>query len=171
MKRTFKSKIVVLFCVIVFLIGFSSCIDSDEPRTYAQESQELNELILTLIADGVDVDTTELGVFYITHTAGEGALAVEGDSVGIEYDGFLSDGSMFDSSSDWAPEGIWEFVYGEQSLIVGFNEAISYMNKGAEMEFIIPSDLAYGAYGTGSIGAYQTLIFGVKLTDHIIVNP
>lgn len=165
------SRTIVYLCVFAFLISLSSCFNDDDPRTQAQELQELNELIMVLHQEGNDVDTTSLGVYYITHTKGEGPLAVEGDTVSIEYEGFLTDGSRFDGSADWAPNGIWEFVYGEQSLILGFNEAISYMNKGAEMEFIIPSNLGYGAYGTGSIGPYQTLIFGVKLTDHKVVNP
>lgn len=170
MKRILKSKAVVFFSVIALFIAFSSCIDEEESRTYEEEMQELNELLFSLEADGVDVNTTALGVYYIVHTEGEGPLAVEGDTVYIEYDGFLTDGSMFDSSDDWATEGIWEFVYGEQSLISGFQEAISYMNKGAEVEFIIPSHLAYGAYGSGTIGSYQTLIFGMKLTDHKILT-
>jgi FKBP-type peptidyl-prolyl cis-trans isomerase len=170
MKRTLKINTIAFLSIIVLLISISSCLDEDAPRTYEQEMLELNELLLSIEADGVNIDTTALGVYYITHTEGEGPLAVEGDTVYIEYDGFLSDGSIFDSSKDWATEGIWEFVYGEQSLIDGFHEAISYMNKGAQMEFIIPSHLAYGAYGTGAIGSYQTLIFGVQLTDHKITN-
>lgn len=169
MRIKFKSSF--LIALTVLFVSFSSCINDEDTRTYEDEMQELNELLLTLEAGGVDIDTTNLGVYYITHTPGEGELAVIGDTVAIEYEGFLTDGTMFDASSNWAPEGIWEFVYGEQSLIAGFNEAISYMNKNAEMEFIIPSELAYGAYGTGDIGAYQTLIFGTKLTDLKPTNP
>lgn len=169
MNIKFKSLLLITLAALVF--SFSSCSEDEELRTYEQEMQELNELLLTLEASGVDVDTTDNGVYYITHTPGEGDFAIIGDTVSIEYEGFLTDGSMFDASSNWAPEGIWEFVYGEQSLIAGFNEAISYMNKGAEMEFIISSNLGYGTYETGNIAPYQTLIFGTKLTDHKPANP
>ncbi len=86
MKQILKNNIkaVALLCTFALFIGFSSCIDDSDTRTYEQEMKELNELILTLQANGVDVDTTALGVYYIVHTAGEGPMAVEGDSVSIE---------------------------------------------------------------------------------------
>ena len=163
-----KFRTTILISLALFLIGLSSCLEDHEPRTEAEELEELHELILSMEADGIDVDTTLSGVYYVVHSPGEGELVVPGDTIGITYDGILTDGSSFDSSHGWAPNGIWEFVYGEQALIPGFQEALSYMNKGAKMEFIIPSRLAYGAYGTGEVGSFQTLIFGVELVSH---NP
>ncbi|WP_346859721.1 FKBP-type peptidyl-prolyl cis-trans isomerase [uncultured Draconibacterium sp.] len=154
------------FGVLLSVLFFTSCIkDNSEIRTYNDEMVELNELIQTLIADGYDVDTTASGVYYIIHEAGEGDFAKIGDTVSINYEGYLSDGSMFDDSDDWSTDGVWEFVYGEQSLISGFNEALSLMNTNMEAEFIISSDLAYGASGYGYIGSFQTLIFGVKMIE------
>ena len=164
MKTKFRSTL--LISLLILLFSFSSCLEDHEPRKEAEELEELHELILSMEADGIDVDTTTMGVYYVVHTPGEGEFVVPGDTIGITYDGILTDGSVFDSSTGWAPNGIWEFVYGEQALIPGFHEALSYMNMGAKMEFIIPSRLAYGAYGTGEVGSFQTLIFGVELVSH-----
>lgn len=162
MKKSLRSLIV--FTLTVTAMFSTSCLDNTENRTFEQELQELNELILRLHDEGYDVDTTDLGIYYIVHEPGEGPYPVEGDTLTIRYEGFFTDGSMFDSSDPWAPDG-WEFVYLRQPLIVGFNDGLAVMNKGSEVELIIPSNLAYGAYGTDIIGPYTTLIFGVKMED------
>ena len=151
----------------VFVLGlFTSCIDVEtEDRTYSDEVLELSELLSSLVSEGYDIDTTALGVYYIVVEEGTGACPVDGDTISINYNGYFADGTLFDSSDDWATDGIWEFVYGEQSLITGFTNALSVMKAGSQMQFIIPSDLAYGSYGYGSIGEYQTLVFAIEMHE------
>lgn len=151
----------------LFVLGLlTSCIDVDtEDRTYTDEMLELNELLSSLVANGYDIDTTALGVYYIVVEEGTGACPADGDTISINYNGYFADGTLFDSSDDWATDGVWEFVYGEQSLISGFADALSVMKAGSQMQFIIPSDLAYGSYGYGSIGAYQTLVFAIEMHE------
>jgi hypothetical protein len=156
----------ISFVLSIPILLFVSCITDDtETRTYEEEMVELDELLSGIIAEGSDVDTTELGIYYVVLEEGEGAFAVESDTVSIVYEGYLNDGTLFDASANWYTDGVWEFVYGEQSLISGFNDALSVMNKNRIVQFYIPSNLAYGAYGSGSIGAYQTLIFILEMED------
>lgn len=155
-------KTLALFIVSFSLLFSWSCITSDvgegNERTENQELIELNELIATLTSEGYVVDTTAMGEYYITHTIGEGQLVQPGDTIDIAYEGYLTDGSMFDSTDSW------EFIYKEQPLIPGFDDALALMNKNAEIEAIIPSNLAYGAYGSPpAIPSFSTLIFGIKL--------
>ena len=154
--------------LLVLLLGTFSCMKDDvENRTLEQEQKELNEWLLSLIQEGYDVDTTALGVYYMVHKSGSGAYVMSYDTIAISYEGYLLDGTRFDASADWNQDGVWEFVYSEVDLVPGFNEALSYLNKDAEVEFIIPSWLAYGAYGSPpAIGSFETLIFAVKLVDH-----
>lgn len=131
-----------------------------EARTESKELAELNELITTLIAEGYDVDTTAMGIYYIIHYEGEGPLVQPGDTIDIAYEGYLSEGSMFDNTDSW------EFIFKEQSIIPGFDDGLALMNKDCEIELIIPSSLAYGAYGSPpGIPSFSTLIFGVKMND------
>lgn len=156
----------LIFSFAFILVLITSCIDVDtEDRTYTNEMLELNELLSSLVADGYDIDTTALGVYYVVVEEGTGACPVDGDTISINYNGYFADGTLFDSSDDWATDGIWEFVYGEQSLITGFTDALSVMKASSQMQFIIPSDLAYGSYGYGSIGAYQTLVFAIEMHE------
>ncbi|MDX8339804.1 FKBP-type peptidyl-prolyl cis-trans isomerase [Draconibacterium sp. IB214405] len=151
---------------VIPLVLFTSCLDVEtDDRTYKEEMIELSDLLSGLVAEGYDIDTTALGVYYVVFNEGVGESPVEGDTLSISYNGYFSDGTLFDTSEEWATDGIWEFVYGEQSLITGFQNALSVMRDSSQMQFIVPSTLAYGEYGYGSIGAYQTLIFAIEMHD------
>lgn len=165
----FNLKTFQILIAVVAILFTSSCLDDSEDtiqRTQADELNELNALLQNMVQNNVDIDTTNSGVYYIIHEEGSGPLVEPYDTVVIEYEGYFTDGTLFDASSNASPDGKWEFVYMEQSLIQGFNDGLAIMNKGAEVELIIPSSLAYGASGFPPvIGPYQTLIFGVKLHD------
>ena len=60
---------------------------------------ELNAALAKLESEGFDVDTSELGIYYIIHTEGEGPLPQAGDSLQLEYTGYLLNGLIFDASS------------------------------------------------------------------------
>ena len=57
----------------------------------------------------------------------------------IEYEGRLSDGTVFDSSAGRGPTPM---IAGQ--VIPGFAQALTQMQKGGNYKIHIPSDLAYG---------------------------
>ena len=127
--------------------------------------RELNAALESLIADGWDIDTSELGIYYIVHEEGEGPFAGEGDTLSLQYTGYLLGGLIFDASSNHYEDGIWEFVFRASELIPGFTDGLSVMNKGAAIDMIIPSPLAYGEEGKGLIEPFTTILFTAKLHD------
>lgn len=163
MLKTIKT--ITLFAILTFSI--SSCIspvgDDVDARTPELEQVEISNAIAKLETAGYDIDTTASGLFYILHTAGTGVFPQMGDTCYIEYAGYFINSVLFDTSQNHYTDGIWEFIYKAQPLIPGFDEAISMLNKGAEMDFIMPSNLAYGAFGSASIPPYSPLIFSIKL--------
>lgn len=165
MFKTIKT-VAILFTITFFMS--TSCLDEgvEEPsRTAEMEEAELEEVISNLESEGFNVDTTDLGVYYIVHEVGEGPLAQAGDTCFLEYAGFLLDGFVFDASAFHYEDSIWQFVYKDINLISGFDDGIALMNKGAELDLLIPSSLGYGAYPNGDIPAYSTLLFSVKMRD------
>ncbi len=51
----------------------------------------------------------------------------------------------------------------------GFTEALQLVGKGGKVTVVIPSELAYGADGAGSVIApNETLVFDIEVLD---VNP
>ena len=56
-------------------------------------------------------------------------------------------------------------------MIKAFDEGIALMKVGGKATLVVPSSLAYGDSGSGSIPAYTTLVFDVELMDVQDVKP
>ena len=84
------------------------------------------------------------------------------DSVKCHYEGFLIDGTVFDSSVQRGEPA----VFGLQQVIAGWTEGLQLMQEGAKYRFFIPYRLAYGEGGAGaSIPPFAALIFDVELIE------
>jgi peptidylprolyl isomerase len=114
------------------------------------------------IYDEKDVKTTKSGLKYVVLEEGKGAKPEKGQTVQVDYTGWLLDGKMFDSSLDRGQP--FEFVLGAGRVIKGWDEGVAMMNVGSKYLLIIPPDLAYGARGAGGvIPPNATLLFEVNL--------
>lgn len=96
---------------------------------------------------------------------GEGPAAQAGDTISVDYTGWLQDGTQFDSSRDRGQP--FTFTLGQGDVIVGWDEGLIGMQVGGVRRLTIPSDKAYGASGAGGglIPPNATLIFEVELLD------
>jgi len=101
--------------------------------------------------------TTASGLQYKVLVDGTGASPTkDSDKVTVDYEGFLLDGTEFDSG-----QGIQFPLSG---VIKGWTEGLKTMKIGGITQFIIPGNLAYGAAGSPpKIGPNATLVFYVKL--------
>jgi FKBP-type peptidyl-prolyl cis-trans isomerase FklB len=82
------------------------------------------------------------------------------DTVTVDYEGKLLDGTVFDSSYKRGTPAT--FPVG--GVIKGWQQALKLMHVGDTWMLYIPSDLAYGATGAGaSVPANAMLIFKVHL--------
>lgn len=107
--------------------------------------------------------TTESGLKYVILEEGDGEAPETSQIVVVDYRGWLEDGFQFDNSYDrGAP---FEFALGQGAVIPGWDEGIALLNVGDKAQFVIPSDLAYGPGGSGSIPPDSTLIFEVELLE------
>lgn len=105
--------------------------------------------------------TLASGLQYEVLTAGEGVKPTREDNVRTHYHGTLIDGTVFDSSYDRGQPA--EFPVG--GVIAGWTEALQLMNAGSKWRLYVPSELAYGAQGVGSIPPHSVLVFDVELLD------
>ncbi len=103
------------------------------------------------------------GLRYLVRAPGEGAPPVRGALVVVHYDGFLLDGTKFDSSRDRGEP--YKFRVGTDAVIKGWDEALLAMKKGEKCTLLIPHWLAYGEAGRGPIPPKATLRFEVELLD------
>lgn len=160
-----------VFIAFLALVAAASCITPIDPafeRSEAEELSQLKEYIDTLQHRGLDVDTTDLGVYYVVDIPGEGPFPATGDSCILKYEGFLlSSGYVFDASSIHnSNDSTYTYIMGNNQVITGWADGMHVINKGARVYLIIPSSLAYGATGNNyTIGPYETLIFKVDMVD------
>lgn len=117
---------------------------------------------------------TASGLYYSITQQGTGPMAQKGQKVSMNYTGHLLDDTKFDSNVDSAFNHVQplEFPLGEGRVIKGWDEGITFLNKGSKATFYIPSNLAYGAQsmpGSGAnpkgIPSNSILIFDVELLD------
>ena len=112
--------------------------------------------------DGVQV--TESGLQYSVIKEGTGKSPKATDTVVCHYEGFLTNGTVFDSSIQRGEPA----TFGLQQVIAGWTEGLQLMQEGAKYRFFIPYLLAYGEGGAGAaIPPYAALIFDVELIEVI----
>jgi FKBP-type peptidyl-prolyl cis-trans isomerase FkpA len=129
---------------------------------YEEQSALERQRGITFLAENAKkagVLTTASGLQYEVITEGSGARPVASDTVRVNYEGSLIDGTVFDSSYDYG-EPI-EFPL--SGVIPGWTEGIQLMTEGSTYRLYIPSELAYGEQGASVIPPNSTLIFEVEL--------
>ena len=160
-----------LFLVVASLaIVISSC---SKPTGQAARDLE-KELLTKYIAKyHPTVTPKSSGLYFIETKAGSTAVAdtiKKGDLVKVFYRGYLieddptagiRDGILFDTYPDgYEP---FSFTAGTGAVIVGWDEAMTYMKDGSEAKLVIPSKLAYSSQQQPTIPQYSTLVFYIKI--------
>lgn len=127
--------------------------------------------------NGLDVEKTENGLYYVIETEGTGEAMTPGTTMYVNYAGYLMDGTLFDTSYEdiakannvYNPQRPYEPLsvnVGMGQVIPGWDEGLMLLKNGSKAKFLIPSPLAYGENGTGGgIGPNSILIFDVEVTD------
>jgi FKBP-type peptidyl-prolyl cis-trans isomerase FkpA len=100
---------------------------------------------------------------------GTGTEAVAGNTLTVNYTGWLYDpsktdlkGLQFDSSLNTTP---FIFPLGAQQVIQGWDQGLVGMKVGGIRKLVIPSSLAYGGVRNHSIPPASTLVFEIELLD------
>lgn len=93
--------------------------------------------------------TSPSGLKYADLAVGDGATATAGRTVTVHYTGWLTDGSMFDSSLSRGEP--FEFPLGAGRVIRGWDEGVAGMREGGKRQLVIPAALAYGSRGAGGV--------------------
>jgi hypothetical protein len=128
-----------------------------------------------LKANNLTATTTADGLNIVTQTQGNGAVPHNGQTVTVNYSGFLLNsnatiGTEFDSNTDakFGHVTPFSFVLGAGQVIKGWDEAFALLKVGTVAQLVIPSTLAYGVNGNPpSIPPNSILVFNVTLVSAV----
>ena len=129
-------------------------------------------LVLSAAACESPAAPTNLARFSQTDlVVGEGAEAVAGSNVKVNYTGWLYNaarpdqkGAQFDSSLSEGRVPL-EFTLGVGQVIPGWDQGLIGLRVGGQRRLVIPPSLAYGGSRADIIPPNATLIFDVELLE------
>lgn len=128
----------------------------------AEKSKGEGEKFLAANKTKPGVKTTADGLEYKVIKEGAGASPKATDTVTVNYEGKLIDGTVFDSSYKRGQPATFPL----NAVIKGWTEGLQLMKVGGKTQFFIPSDLGYGERGMGAdIPPNSVLIFEVELLE------
>jgi FKBP-type peptidyl-prolyl cis-trans isomerase FkpA len=162
-KRMWGS--VALFGLVLLISEVS--LSGDEKKTDGDKKKEVEFPELPKGAGKIDKDApktftdTKSGLKYRILRKGEGKPPKVTDSVKVNYQGWLDNGKVFDSSYKKKP-----ISFPLNGVIKGWTEGMQLVSQGGMIELEIPSDLGYGARGfPPDIPPKATLHFIVELLE------
>ncbi len=145
--------------VIQLALALAACggETTTEPLTNDDFAPELN----------VNLDAmtrTASGLYIQDLTVGTGDEATSGVAVTVHYEGWLPNGTKFDSSRDRNQP--FDFLLGDGRVIQGWDEGVAGMQVGGFRKLVIPPGLGYGVSGfPPAIPGNATLVFDIELLE------
>lgn len=104
--------------------------------------------------------TTTSGLIMTTLQPGSGPSPAAEDTVKVQYEGRLIDGTVFDSSKAHGQP----MSFKVSGVVPCWSEALQHMSVGAKVKLVCPPELAYGDRGSPpQIPGGSTLVFDVEL--------
>ncbi len=128
----------------------------------AEVEKKKGDVFLAKAAQEKGAKKTSSGLIYIEEKAGKGAQPKETDKVKVNYEGSLTDGTVFDSSVKRGQPATFPL----NGVIPCWTEGVQMMKVGGKAKLICPSSLAYGDHGAPPrIPPGATLVFNIELLD------
>lgn len=143
-----------LFAFATVCLLFVSC-SSDEPIDYRLQNDE--EIQAYIANNLLNTEKTASGLYYVIDEQGSGEKPANNtDRVKVIYKGYLTNGEVFDESTEGA-----SFLL--QYIIPGFAEGLTKFNEGGKGKLIIPAHLGYGGSNYNDIPGGSVIIFDIEL--------
>jgi FKBP-type peptidyl-prolyl cis-trans isomerase FklB len=125
----------------------------------ADQNQKASDAYMAKIAQEPGVIKIADGLYYKVIQAGNGKIPTSKDTVKVNYEGSLINGTVFDSSYKRNSP----ISFGVNQVIPGWTQALQKMPVGSTWMVYIAPDLAYGKFAPPVIGPNQALVFKIEL--------
>jgi FKBP-type peptidyl-prolyl cis-trans isomerase FkpA len=146
-----------IFAFIILLIIAGSC--SKDVTDYSATDKKIIEDYL--VSHNLTAQSTSSGLYYIIDRPGGTNHPNINSTVRASYKGYFTDDSVFDESySSGKP-----INFTLNAVIKGWQEGLQLIGVNGKIKLLIPSALAYGATGKGSVPPNTVIIFDVELVE------
>lgn len=142
--------------VLIFDIKLIEVYEDSETCLNAIKSKNETEIKQYITENELVAQKTESGLYYVIEEESTGEQPTENSDVTVAYKGYLINSSEPFNQSE-------SYTTNLQDVIPGWTEGIPYFKVGEKGKLLIPSHLAYGMYGKGSIPGGTVLIFDIEL--------
>lgn len=129
-----------------------------DPCAQKASAAEIQSVQDFLTANGITAQQHCSGLFYRIDTEGTGASPGICSAVRITYEGRLTNGNVFESTTSPVAFNLYQ-------LITGWKNGLPLIKAGGRIYLYIPPSLGYGSAANGSIPANSILIFRVDLLE------
>lgn len=150
-------KTILLNALLITLISCSTDSARSEATDFRSENDQ--EIQNYIAENNLNAEMSNTGLYYVINEPGTGAQPNISSTVTVAYKGYFTNGNVFDQSN---AQGI---SFGLQQVISGWTEGITYFKEGGSGILLIPSHLAYGNAGRGSIPGGAVLVFDINLVS------
>jgi FKBP-type peptidyl-prolyl cis-trans isomerase FkpA len=111
----------------------------------------------------LDMNESPSGLWYRIIKEGSGVFFKENDTIMMDYECSLLDGTICYSSKKL---GLKRVVLGNGELEAGLNEGLRLLKPGGEAIFILPPFVAFGLIGDGkAVPPRATLVYEIKILN------
>ena len=148
----------VLLAFILAPLLFTACGKTSEPCVPATVASEKAAMVAYCTANNITYTEHASGILYEVMSPGLTTQPTIANTVSVVYTGKLLNGNQFDASANPVRLAL-------NGVIKGWQIGIPLIKKGGRIKMLIPSSLAYGCTGQGSIAPNSPLYFEVTLTD------
>jgi len=155
----------LVFVLFVFVLGFASCgggnkVDSGIFDPVKQAATDESVIQAYIKQNHIDAKKGPQGLYYQILKEGTGVNATENSTVKVNYEGKMTDGTVFDSTPAGQP---MSFPLG--NVIRGWTIGIPLVKAGGKILLLIPSALGYAEQGGGPIPPNTVLIFTIDVVN------
>ena len=150
-----KIRIITIISLAFLSLSILSCKkDANQPEV------DHNIIEAYVQENNLDGQYTSSGLYYVIDEPGADDHPTINSQVTVSYVGYTLDDVVFDEG-DFVTFGLYQ-------VIEGWQEGLQLIGEGGKIKLIIPSGLAYGANGSGSIQPNEVIAFDITL--HYFLN-
>ncbi|CAN5296169.1 hypothetical protein BH10PSE2_BH10PSE2_22720 [soil metagenome] len=150
---------------LVALLTVSACQRGESGASGSEAAQNATDAAAFMAANAkaAGVQTLASGLQYKIVASGPAGAASpdRNDLVRVDYEGALTDGTVFDSSFAKGQP----YVTTPEEVVPGWTEALQRMRVGDEWMLYVPPALGYKDQDAGKIPPNSVLVFRIKLLD------